>query len=100
MTARLPPLSDAGETVVIVGAGLAGLRAGEGLRQAGFPGRIVLVGDEPHVPYDRPPLSKAVLSTLGHEDKIALLPAESTTSIWVTGTPVIPSLTLFKPRSP
>ncbi len=77
MTDRLSPLSDAGQTVVIVGAGLAGLRTAEGLREAGFPGRIVLIGDEPHIPYDRPPLSKAVLSILGHEDKIALLPEQT-----------------------
>ncbi|WP_024795618.1 NAD(P)/FAD-dependent oxidoreductase [Tomitella biformata] len=45
--------------VVIVGAGLAGLRTAEELRRADFDGEIVLIGDEPHLPYDRPPLSKA-----------------------------------------
>ena len=45
-------------TVVVVGASLAGLRATETLRREGFDGRIVLVGAEPHLPYDRPPLSK------------------------------------------
>jgi 3-phenylpropionate/trans-cinnamate dioxygenase ferredoxin reductase component len=48
--------------VVIVGASLAGLRAGEALRECGFTGRITLVGEEPHPPYDRPPLSKRVLA--------------------------------------
>jgi len=44
--------------IVVVGAGLAGLRACEGLRARGHDGAIVLVGEEPHLPYDRPPLSK------------------------------------------
>jgi 3-phenylpropionate/trans-cinnamate dioxygenase ferredoxin reductase subunit len=47
--------------VVIVGAGLAGLRTAEALRDKGFDGELVLVGDETHLPYDRPPLSKHVL---------------------------------------
>jgi NADPH-dependent 2,4-dienoyl-CoA reductase/sulfur reductase-like enzyme len=49
-------------TVVVVGASLAGLRATETLRREGFDGRIVLVGAEPHLPYDRPPLSKQLLA--------------------------------------
>ncbi|MGH3349165.1 MAG: NAD(P)/FAD-dependent oxidoreductase, partial [Nocardioides sp.] len=49
-------------SLLVVGAGLAGLRAVEGARQAGWSGPITIVGDEPHPPYDRPPLSKAVLS--------------------------------------
>ncbi len=47
--------------VVIVGAGLAGLRTAESLREKGFTGQLVLVGEEEHLPYDRPPLSKQVL---------------------------------------
>jgi NADPH-dependent 2,4-dienoyl-CoA reductase/sulfur reductase-like enzyme len=47
--------------VVIVGASLAGLTAAETLREEGFAGRITMVGDEPYLPYDRPPLSKAAL---------------------------------------
>lgn len=47
--------------LVIVGASLAGAKAAEGARASGFDGRIVLVGDEPDAPYERPPLSKAVL---------------------------------------
>lgn len=50
-----------GETVLIVGAGLAGARAAETLRTDGFDGRIVILGEEPYLPYDRPPLSKEVL---------------------------------------
>ncbi|WP_190812534.1 NAD(P)/FAD-dependent oxidoreductase [Saccharopolyspora pogona] len=47
--------------IVIVGASLAGLRAAEQLREEGFTGSLTLIGDEPHEPYDRPPLSKQVL---------------------------------------
>jgi NADPH-dependent 2,4-dienoyl-CoA reductase/sulfur reductase-like enzyme len=50
---------------VVVGASLAGLRAVEAARRRGFDGEIVLVGSEPHAPYDRPPLSKAVLAADG-----------------------------------
>lgn len=49
------------ERIVVVGASLAGLRAVEALRREGYDGRLSLVGDEPHAPYDRPPLSKQVL---------------------------------------
>ncbi|WP_327085964.1 NAD(P)/FAD-dependent oxidoreductase [Nonomuraea sp. NBC_01738] len=54
------------EHVVIAGAGLSGVRTVEALRGRGFEGRITLVGQERHRPYDRPPLSKAVL--LGTSD--------------------------------
>ncbi len=47
--------------IAIVGASLAGLRAAETLRERGFDGELTLIGDEPHRPYDRPPLSKQVL---------------------------------------
>jgi NADPH-dependent 2,4-dienoyl-CoA reductase/sulfur reductase-like enzyme len=47
--------------IAIVGASLAGLRAAETLRDRGFDGELTLIGDEPHPPYDRPPLSKQVL---------------------------------------
>ncbi len=50
------------ETTVIVGAGHAAGQAVASLRQGGYSGRIVLVGDEPHVPYQRPPLSKKFLA--------------------------------------
>ena len=49
------------ERVIIVGGGLAGLRTVETLRAQGYAGGLTLVGAEPYVPYDRPPLSKAVL---------------------------------------
>lgn len=47
--------------VVVVGAGAAGVTTAESLRDRGFDGRIRIVGAEPHLPYDRPPLSKQVL---------------------------------------
>ena len=51
----------AAETIVVVGASLAGAKAVETLRQDGFAGRIVLIGEEPDRPYERPPLSKGYL---------------------------------------
>ncbi|HJV93468.1 MAG TPA: FAD-dependent oxidoreductase, partial [Azonexus sp.] len=47
--------------MVIVGAGQAGLQVAESLRSEGWDGDIMLLGDEPHAPYHRPPLSKAYL---------------------------------------
>jgi 3-phenylpropionate/trans-cinnamate dioxygenase ferredoxin reductase component len=54
-----------GGRVVVVGAGLAGLRTAEELRARGYLGRITLIGAEPRPPYDRPPLSKKVLTEAG-----------------------------------
>ncbi len=50
-----------GERFVVVGASLAGLRAVQAARRAGYTGPLTLVGGEPHPPYDRPPLSKEYL---------------------------------------
>lgn len=60
--------------VLVVGGGLAGLRACEGLRARGFEGEVVLVGDESHVPYDRPPLSKQFLAGEWELDRLWLRP--------------------------
>jgi 3-phenylpropionate/trans-cinnamate dioxygenase ferredoxin reductase subunit len=49
------------DTHVIVGAALAGAKAAEALREEGFDGRVVLIGSEPELPYERPPLSKEYL---------------------------------------
>src|SRR5262245_2592704 len=48
--------------ILVVGASLAGLRAAEALRAEGFDGELTMLGAEPHMPYDRPPLSKEVLT--------------------------------------
>ncbi len=68
--ARATPAASA-RRIVIVGASLAGLRAGEALRAEGFAGSLTMIGDEPCAPYDRPPLSKGVLA--------GRLPADHTT---------------------
>ena len=60
------------EAITVIGASLAGLRGVETLRSDGFDGRITLVGDEPHQPYDRPPLSKQVLAGDWEPDRIHL----------------------------
>src|SRR5262245_58021704 len=59
-------------TVAIVGTSLAGLRAAETFRREGFDGRIVAIGAEPHLPYDRPPLSKELLRGDWEPDEIVL----------------------------
>lgn len=61
----------------MVGASLAGLRAVETLRHHGYDGRLVLVGDEPSVPYDRPPLSKQVLAGEWGPEQIFLRPPDN-----------------------
>src|SRR4051812_32664326 len=63
-------------TFVIVGAGLAGAKAAETLREEGFDGRLVLVGAEPERPYERPPLSKDYLRGESEREKVYVHPAE------------------------
>ncbi|TDD08306.1 NAD(P)/FAD-dependent oxidoreductase [Saccharopolyspora terrae] len=58
--------------ITVVGASLAGLSAVRALREQGFEGEIAVVGDEPHRPYDRPPLSKEFLAGAIDEDDIRL----------------------------
>jgi NADPH-dependent 2,4-dienoyl-CoA reductase/sulfur reductase-like enzyme len=60
------------ESVIVVGASLAGWRATEGLRAGGFEGKLSLVGEELHLPYDRPPLSKQVLAGTWPAEKAVL----------------------------
>jgi 3-phenylpropionate/trans-cinnamate dioxygenase ferredoxin reductase component len=60
------------DSVVVVGAGQAGGWAAKTLRNEGFNGRIVLVGDEAHPPHERPPLSKAVLAGTAEPDSTHL----------------------------
>ena len=54
-------MTDGSQRFVIIGAGLAGAKAAETLRQEGFDGQVFLIGDEPERPYERPPLSKEYL---------------------------------------
>ena len=56
------------ERVVIVGAGQGGLQAAASLRAEGFAGPVTLIGDEPGLPYQRPPLSKAYICLLYTSD--------------------------------
>ncbi|WP_210592041.1 NAD(P)/FAD-dependent oxidoreductase [Streptomyces sp. GESEQ-35] len=75
-------------TVTVVGASLSGLYAARELRAQGFDGRLVIVGDEPHRPYDRPPLSKDFLTGGADEDRLALTDAEETAELdaeWLLG---------------
>ena len=58
------------QTMVIVGASLAGAKAAETLREEGFDGRVVLIGDEPERPYERPPLSKDYLRGESERSKV------------------------------
>jgi len=58
--------------ITVVGASLAGLRSVEFIRRSGFQGQLVLIGDEEHLPYDRPPLSKAVLRGEWDQERLAL----------------------------
>ena len=64
------------ETYVIVGAGLAGAKAAETLRDEGFDGRVVLIGTEPDRPYERPPLSKDYLRGEAERDVAYVHPEE------------------------
>lgn len=62
------------EKIVIVGAGQGGYQAAASLRQEGFAGEILLLGEEPGLPYQRPPLSKAYMAD-GDGDRLLLKPA-------------------------
>ena len=59
-------------TVLVIGAGQSGFQAAASLRERGFAGRVVLIGDEPGVPYQRPPLSKAYLAGAAGPEQLRL----------------------------
>lgn len=65
------------EDVVVVGASAAGLATVEGLRRLGFTGRLTLIGEEADAPYDRPPLSKQLLSGTWEPERLRLRPPET-----------------------
>ncbi|MFE6625398.1 NAD(P)/FAD-dependent oxidoreductase [Streptomyces sp. NPDC008086] len=73
-------------TVAVVGASLAGLSAARSLRKQGYDGRLVVVGDELHRPYDRPPLSKEFLAgTLGEAELALETDDEDLRAEWLLG---------------
>ena len=84
-TSLVPPIN----RVVIVGASLAGLRAAEALRDEGFTGHITLIGDEPSEPYDRPPLSKTVLTGWLPIDHTTLPQLRDIQAEWILGVAAI-----------
>jgi NADPH-dependent 2,4-dienoyl-CoA reductase/sulfur reductase-like enzyme len=71
--------------IIIVGASLAGLRAAEALREEGFHGSLTIIGDEPHEPYDRPPLSKQVLAGWARPDGTKLPRMREVDAEWRLG---------------
>src|ERR1700684_4266825 len=64
------------KTVLIVGAGHAGFQVAVSLRQHGYTGRVGLINDEAHLPYQRPPLSKAYLKGEGRPDSLMFRPSK------------------------
>ncbi|MBC9724200.1 FAD-dependent oxidoreductase [Streptomyces sp. TRM68367] len=78
-----------GARIVVAGASMAGLRAAEQLRAAGWTGAITVIGDEPHMPYNRPPLSKEVLAGKAPFESLALRRRASVADVeWRLGTRV------------
>ena len=67
-------------TFAIVGGGLAGATAAQTLRDEGFDGEVVLVGDEAHRPYERPPLSKEYLQASRRATRCSCTPSAGTPS--------------------
>jgi len=75
--------------VVVVGASMGGLRVTESLRKAGYEGAITVIGEETHLPYNRPPLSKDVLSSGVSHEKVAFPQRAATADVdWMLGSPV------------
>ncbi|MGW1028030.1 NAD(P)/FAD-dependent oxidoreductase [Streptomyces sp. NPDC002577] len=73
-------------TVAVVGASLAGLSAARSLRKRGYDGRLVVIGDEQHRPYDRPPLSKEFLAgAMGEADLALETDGEDLQAEWLFG---------------
>jgi phthalate 3,4-dioxygenase ferredoxin reductase component len=61
------------QTVVIVGSGIGGIRTAQALRSSGYAGQVVVVGQEPELPYDKPPLSKDFLAGRRDAEAVSLL---------------------------
>ncbi|MEV5551551.1 FAD-dependent oxidoreductase [Streptomyces sp. NPDC052309] len=74
-------------TVAVVGASLAGLSAARALRNRGFDGQLIVIGEEPHRPYDRPPLSKEFLAgKIGEADLVLERDGEDLAAEWLFDT--------------
>ncbi|MGQ4365024.1 NAD(P)/FAD-dependent oxidoreductase [Streptomyces sp. SAS_272] len=77
-------------TIVVAGGSMGGLRAAEQLRAAGWTGAVTVVGDEPHMPYNRPPLSKDVLAGRAPFASLAFTPKAAAADVeWRLGTKVV-----------
>lgn len=75
------------QPVLIVGASLGGLRCAEALRREGYEGPIKVLGEEIHMPYNRPPLSKNLLTGEGGVEEVSIPPKDSVDNVeWVLGT--------------
>lgn len=76
------------QRVVVIGASLGGLRAAESLRSSGYEGHLVVIGDEAHMPYNRPPLSKEALKgDLSHETVAFRVRSNAADVEWLLGSP-------------
>jgi NADPH-dependent 2,4-dienoyl-CoA reductase/sulfur reductase-like enzyme len=72
--------------IVVVGASLAGMESARALRSLGYDGRLTIVGEEPHPPYDRPPLSKGYLLGAVADSDLALVDEQEELGVtWRTG---------------
>jgi 3-phenylpropionate/trans-cinnamate dioxygenase ferredoxin reductase subunit len=76
--------------VVIIGASMGGLRTVETLRRSGYTGRVLVIGDELHAPYNRPPLSKEVLAADVHHAAVAFPQGADIADVeWMLGRRVV-----------
>lgn len=83
------PADTGNRRIVIAGASLGGLRAAERLRAAGWSEELVVVGDEPHMPYNRPPLSKEVLAGKASFESLTFRPRSCAADVrWRLGSAV------------
>jgi NADPH-dependent 2,4-dienoyl-CoA reductase/sulfur reductase-like enzyme len=78
------------DRVVVVGASIAGMRAAEAVRKAGFGGEVLVFGDEPHMPYNRPPLTKDALANGIDPDRLIFrVPKAAQDTEWRLDTKVV-----------
>jgi NADPH-dependent 2,4-dienoyl-CoA reductase/sulfur reductase-like enzyme len=76
--------------VIVVGGAMGGLRAAEALRKSGYAGPLKVIGQELHAPYNRPPLSKEVLSTVVTHEAVAFPQRAATEDVeWIRGVEVV-----------